>query len=291
MKNKIVVYMLLLVFLGCVSVSCERDPQFERGEYTFDNNELNYVNGFLIQWNKEDLSDNVKDVVREIVTTMVFVDGGTFTMGSYSGSGLSPEEMPAHSVSLSDFYIAKVTINQKQWTAIMGENPLWDESYGKGDEYPANFISYQQAQQFIDLLSQYSGLKFRMPTEAEWEYAACGGPYSNGFNYSGSNNPSLVAWSSENANTQMHPSALLQSNELGLYDMSGNLWEWCSDWYGSYTYNGGNDPTGPATGTKHVVRGGSFTYESYYCRCKARNCLPETNQSLAVGLRLVISAK
>jgi formylglycine-generating enzyme required for sulfatase activity len=296
MKNKIVICLVLSVLLAGIYVSCERDPQFVKGEYTYENNRLNYINGLLIQWGREDLSDDVKDAVREIVTSMVFVDGGTTSIGSYNNSGFPPEENPIHHVSLSDYYMSKVTINQKQWTAIMGENPLWDESYGKGDDYPANFTSYQQAQQFIDLLNQYSGLKFRMPTEAEWEYAACGGKHSDDYTYSGSNDADQVAWHRDNANGTMHPSAKLKANSLGMYDMSGNVWEWCSDWYGSYTGDDANNPiannpTGPASGTKRVVRGGSFTYEAKYCRCKARNCLPETNQSLAVGLRLAISAK
>lgn len=289
MKNKIVICLVLSVLLAGISVSCERDPQFVKGEYTYENNRLNYINGLLIQWGREDLSDDVKDAVREIVTSMIRVDGGTFTMGA--NNGLSSDENPAHNVFLFDYYMAEVTVTQKQWTAIMGENSLWNESYGKGDDYPANFISYQQAQQFIDLLSQYSGLKFRMPTEAEWEYAACGGKHSYDYTYSGSNDADQVAWHRDNASGTMHPSAKLKANSLGMFDMSGNVWEWCSDWYGSYTGEYANNPTGPASGTKRVVRGGSFTYEAKYCRCKARNCLPEANQSLAVGLRLVISAK
>lgn len=288
MKTKL--YILLTIVLSCVVFSCERDPQFVKGQYHYENQELIYVNGLLIQWSSDDLSDDIKDAVREIVASMIFVKGGSFTMGSNNSLSF-PDELPTHSVTLSDYYLAKVTITQKQWTAIMGENSLWSENYGKGDNYPANFISYGQAKQFIERLNEYSGMQFRMPTEAEWEYAACGGQQSQGFVYSGSNDANKVAWYRDNAGEKMHPSAMLSPNELGLFDMSGNLWEWCSDYYGNYTSESATNPTGPETGAKRVVRGGSFTYEMAFSRCKTRNYLPETNQSVAVGLRLAISAK
>ncbi len=279
--------LLLAIALCCVVVSCERDPDFVKGQYLYENQELTYVNGLLIQWGSDDLSVDVKDAVWEIVTSMVYVNGGTFSMGSENT--VYPNEHPVHNVTLSDYYLAKVTITQKQWDAIMGENSLWSENYGKGDNYPANFISYEQAKQFIKRLNDYSGLKFRLPTEAEWEYAACGGQQSQGYSYSGSNDANMVAWHRGNANGAMHPVAKRVPNELGLYDMSGNVWEWCSDWYGIYPTESVTNPTGPATGSKRVVRGGSFTYDAEFSRCKTRNYLPETNQSLAVGLRLAIS--
>lgn len=290
MKTRVLSTVILAVVLSLTTISCERDPQFVKGQYHYENQELTYVNGLLIQWSSDDLSEDIKDAVRDIVASMIFVEGGSFTMGS--DDTLYPDEQPIHDVTLLDFYLAKVTITQKQWTAIMGENPLWSENYGKGNDYPANFISYGQAKQFIERLNEYSGMQFRMPTEAEWEYAACGGKYSQttSYTYSGSNEVNEVAWHRENANGSMHPVAKLKPNELGLYDMSGNVWEWCSDWYGNYPSGSVTNPTGPSTGTKRVVRGGSFTYDAEYSRCKTRNCLSENNQSLAVGLRLAISA-
>lgn len=287
MKTKL--YILLTIVLSCVVFSCERDPQFVKGQYHYENQELIYVNGLLIQWSSDDLSDDIKDAVREIVASMIFVKGGSFTMGSNNSLSF-PDELPTHSVTLSDYYLAKVPITQKQWAAIMGENPLWSENYGKGDDYPANFISYGQAKLFIERLNEYSGMQFRMPTEAEWEYAACGGQSSNNYTYSGDNNVNAVAWYRDNAYGKMHLPASLKPNELGLYDMSGNVWEWCSDWYGNYSSVNVTNPTGPSTGTKRVVRGGSFTYEAVYSRCKTRNCLSENNQSLAVGLRLALTS-
>lgn len=284
--NPIAIVVLLLLSIS--SISCEKDPDFVKGQYLYQNQELICLNELLIQWSSDDISEDVKDAVREIVATMVLVQGGTFTMGTddeYS----SPDEQPVHKVTLSDYYLANVTVTQKQWAAIMGDNTLWDESYGKGDGYPANFISFEEVNHFIQKLNEYSGLRFRLPTESEWEYAACGGRHSQGFLYSGSNVPDEVAWHRGNADYKMHLSALLRPNELGLYDMSGNVWEWCSDYYGSYSTDDVTNPTGPATGTKRVVRGGSFTYDADYARCKARNCIAETNHSLAVGLRLAIS--
>ncbi len=291
MKNKIVICLVLSVLLAGIYVSCERDPQFAKGEYTYENNKLNYINGLLIQWGREDLSDDVKDAVREIVTSMVFVDGGTTSIGSYNNSGFPPEENPIHHVSLSDYYMSKVTINQKQWTAIMGENPLWDESYGKGDDYPANFTSYQQAQQFIDLLNQYSGLKFRMPTEAEWEYAACGGKHSDDYTYSGSNDADQVAWHRDNANGTMHPSAKLKANSLGMYDMSGNVWEWCSDWDGGRVYyekSPSKNPQGPENGWQRIQRGGAFNNNSDNCRVSIRGGYEPDSYGWMMGFRLAL---
>lgn len=302
MKNYRLLVAVLSIALTFATVSCD---DFDKGHYYYNDDNrpfsLEYVNGLLIQWGSDDLDPDVKEAVQEIVESMVYVPSGTFKMGSNK----KEDEKPRHDVSLSWFYMAKVTVTQKQWTAIMGEeNPLWSEDFGKGEDYPANFISYEQAQEFINRLNKYAGLtykmlygmQFRLPTEAEWEYAACGGRVSDGhtyivddYIYSGSDNADLVAWYRGNANGKMHISGELEPNRLGLYDMSGNVWEWCSDYYGGYTSGNSDNPTGPATGTKRVVRGGSFSYESDFCRCKARNSLPEKNQSVSVGLRLAVS--
>lgn len=287
-KNIIPVILIVIGLLGPF-VSCERDPEFVKGQYRYENEELTYINDLVVQWGSDELSDDVKNAVREIVTSMTFIEGGIFTMGS-SGDAFFSDEQPAHRVTVSDFYIANVTVTQKQWEALMGTNILWNDNFGKGDDYPANFVSYDQALLFISRLNKCSGLKFRLPTEAEWEYAAIGGRKSKGYDYSGSDEADNVAWHRGNAGSKMHPSSQLAPNELGLYDMSGNLYEWCSDWYGDYTQANETNPIGPLMGNKRVVRGGSFTYDAEFSRCKARNRLSETNQSVAVGLRLVISA-
>jgi len=290
MKTRDILFAICTWTLIAVAVSCEKDPKFSKGQYHYENQELTYINELVIRWGGENINDDIKEAVQDIVASMILVKGGSFTMGSDNSLSF-PDELPPHIVSLSDFYIGKLTITQKQWRTIMGENERWSDNYGKGDNYPANFISYEQAKLFIQRLNEYSGLEFRMPTEAEWEYAACGGQQSQGFTFSGSNEADRVAWSRENADGKMHPSAMLLPNELGLFDMSGNVWEWCSDYYGNYTSESVTNPAGPATGTKRVVRGGSFTYEKRYSRSKTRNYLPETNQSVAVGLRLAVSAK
>lgn len=296
-KMRTTKYILVIstLILSCIIISCDTDPYIKPGNYYYYYGNLDKINGMPIQWS-EDVSNEVKDAVLEIVANMLSVRGGDFEMGANDPTYV--EEMPAHTVTLSSYYISATTVTQKQWTAIMGnENPLWSESYGKGDDYPANFVSYEQAKQFIAVLNNYSGLKFRMPTEAEWEYAACGGNEHQGYIYSGSNNANEVAWHRGNADGKMHPVATLSPNKFGfgwhdkgLYDMSGNVWEWCSDWYGSYSASSATNPTGPATGKKRVVRGGSFTYDAEYARCKARNYLSPNNQSLAIGLRLAMDA-
>lgn len=289
MKKRIPILYFILFLIAVIAVSCEKDSYFDKGYYLYQNSKLypaDKVNDITIVWNDNDLPEDVKQTVLEIASSMVKIKGGVFEMGS-SESGIE-NESPVHSVSLSDYYLAKTTITQQQWQAIMGSHELWNAQYGKGDNYPANYISYTQALEFINKLNSYSNLRFRLPTEAEWEFAACGGTAPIDFLYSGSNNADAVAWHKDNSNNTMHPVAMLNHNELGLYDMSGNVWEWCFDYYGEYPNGHVNNPTGPSHGEKRVVRGGSFSYEASYSRCKCRNCLLETNNSFAVGLRLAM---
>ena len=287
MKALKIISVLLFMTIPLLFSSCERDPSIEKGNYLYEHRELLFVNGSPVQWSG-DATNEIKEMVWGILADMVKVEGGTFMMGSINSDYAN--ESPAHEVTLSDFYLSKVTVTQKQWRTIMGEDAMWNEQYGKGDDYPANYISYNQAVQFIEKLNHYSGLPFRMPTEAEWEYAALGGKYSQGFAYSGSHYANEVAWCRENASAKMHLPAKLKPNELGLYDMSGNLWEWCSDYYGNYSSGAQTNPAGPSTGSKRVLRGGSFTYNAVFARSKSRNSLPPTNQSLAVGLRLALES-
>lgn len=288
MKNKTYITIILTALLCCAVVSCEKDPDFTAGNYRYEHQELTFMNGLFIQWSSDNLSKEIKEAVTEIVSSMIFVKGGSYFMGT--DYPVFQDEAPAHKVTLSDFNIGRTTITQKQWAAIMGEPLNWNEVYGRGDAHPATLISYNDALLFIERLNSYSGLHFRLPTEAEWEFAAMGGKKSKGNEYSGSQNVNDVAWCRGNADGTTHPVALLQANELGLYDMSGNVWEWCSDYYGSYTAQESTNPTGPATGLKRVVRGGSFSYEAPYARCKTRNALKSNNVSFSTGLRLAHSA-
>ena len=201
---------------------------------------------------------------------MVFVKGGTFTMGATAeqGSDAESDEKPTHSVTVSDFYIGKYEVTQAQWKAVMGSNP----SYSKGDNLPVEWVSWNDIQEFITKLNAQTGKKFRLPTEAEWEYAARGGHKSKGYKYSGSNSISDVAWYGDNSSSKIHPVGQKSPNELGIYDMSGNVWEWCQDWYSSSAYSSSSqtNPTGPSSGSSRVLRGGSWNYSAGSCRVSLR---------------------
>ena len=188
---------------------------------------------------------------------MVKIQGGTFQMGATSeqGSDAYDLEKPVHSVTLSDYYIGQTEVTQELWQAVMGSNP----SYFTGDnQRPVESVSWDDCQEFIEKLNRLTGKNFRLPTEAEWEYAARGGNKSRGYKYSGSNNPDAVAWYDVNSGNKTHPVAQKQSNELGLYDMSGNVYEWCQDWYGDYSSNSQTNPIGASNGGFRVLRGGSY---------------------------------
>ncbi len=189
----------------------------------------------------------------------IFVQGGTFQMG-----GTESNEKPVHSVTIGDFYIGKTEVTQAQYKAVMGKNP----SYFKGDNLPVEQVSWNDAVEFCKKLSQKEGVTYRLPTEAEWEYAARGGNQSRGYEYSGSNNVGEVAEYEGNNNKSTKPVAGKKPNELGIYDMSGNVWEWCGDWYDSNYYKNSpsNNPTGPSSGSFRVYRGGSWCHDASRCR-------------------------
>ena len=218
---------------------------------------------------------------------MVYVSGGTFTMGATSeqGSDVYDNEKPTHSVTLSSYYICKYEVTQALWRAVMGSNP----SHFEGDNLPVECVSWNDCQTFIKRLNSYTGRDFRLPTEAEWEFAARGGNYSRHYKYSGSNYISDVAWYSDNSGNRTHPVGTKQANELGLYDMSGNVWEWCGDWYGSYSSYSQNDPTGPNSGSCRVLRGGGWDGSVRGCRSSFRRSdnAPGYRDN-GLGLRLVL---
>ena len=202
--------------------------------------------------------------------TMVYVQGGTFTMGctSEQGHDCYSNEEPAHSVTLSDYYIGETEVTQALWTAVMGRNP----SHRKGRNKPVESVSWNAAQEFCRKLSQQTGRTFRLPTEAEWEYAARGGNKSQRYKYSGSNTLSSVAWYGESKNSKTHPHPVKEKwpNELGLYDMSGNVWEWCQDLEGDYRGYSQTNPTGSSSGDSRVMRGGCSCSNAVGCRVASR---------------------
>ena len=213
------------------------------------------------------------------------VAGGTFSMGctSEQGGDCYGAEKPAHSVTLSDYYIGETEVTQALWRAVMGSNP----SYNKGDNLPVENVSWDDCQTFISKLNQLTGRNFRLPTEAEWEYAARGGSKSRGYKYAGSNNISDVAWYDGNSGSKTHPVKGKRPNELGLYDMSGNVWEWCSDWYGDYSGYSQTNPQGPSTGSHRLLRGGSWYYGARFCRVANRNYYAPDYRYFNIGFRLV----
>ena len=210
----------------------------------------------------------------------VLVQPGTFQMGSEN----SDREMPIHSVTISKpFYLGRYEVTQKQWRDVMGTNP----SRYQGDNHPVDSVSWNDAQDFIRKLNEKEGTtKYRLPTEAEWEFAARGGTQSHGYMYAGSNNETDVAVSGENAVNKSYPVGSKRPNELGIYDMSGNIYEWCSDWYGSYADSAQKDPKGPTSGTMHVLRGGSFHF-GHDCDVTVRFYYYPSSRSYVVGFRCV----
>lgn len=212
---------------------------------------------------------------------LAYVQGGTFAMGASAEqhADVRENEGPVHEVTLDDFYIGKYEVTQGQWTAVMGYNP----SGFQGDALPVENVSWQEIQDFLEKLSTATGKTYRLPTEAEWEYAARGGRMSEGFLYAGSNELASVAWFEDNAGSQTHPVGLKLPNELGLYDLSGNVWEWCQDVYGAYSAEAQTNPVGPDRGPGYVLRGGCLVSNTGFCRVTFRDY---NNPASRVGLRI-----
>ena len=239
----------------------------------------------------ETITENNSEIetfmVNGVSFEMVKVAGGTFQMGATSEQGKDAEddELPVHSVTLSDYYIGQTEVTQELWKAVMGSNP----SYFKGDnQRPVEKVNWNDCQEFIEKLNRLTGKNFRLPTEAEWEYAARGGNKSRGYKYSGSNNPDAVAWYDDNSGSKTHPVATKQSNELGLYDMSGNVYEWCQDWYGGYKSNSQTNPTGASKGSRRVLRGGSWGSSAGGVRVSDRDDYSPDYRDSNLGLRLAL---
>lgn len=223
---------------------------------------------------------------------MVFVQGGSFMMGCSSEQDhkCDDDETPVHQVRLSDYYIGKYELSQRQWSAVMGDSDSLSNpsEFSNCDNCPVEQVSWNDVQEFIKKLNQKTGKNYRLPTEAEWEYAARGGNQSKGYKYSGSNNSEDVGWYVNNSGRKTHPVGQKKANELGIYDMSGNVWEWCSDWYGSYSSVSQQNPQGPDSGTERVNRGGGCLSGERYARVSYRYTWDPDFKFNYLGFRLVL---
>ena len=237
---------------------------------------------------KADAAGNLTFTVKGVTFTMVKVEAGTFNMGATKEQGgyAFYDEKPAHRVTLTkDYYIGRTEVTQALWLAVMGSNP----SEFKGENLPITNVSWEDCRTFISKLDSLTGSHFRLPTEAEWEYAARGGNNSRGYKYSGSNRINDVAWYTSTTNDSgIKPVATKSANELGLYDMSGNVWEWCNDWYSRYSSSAQTDPTGASSGSYRVYRGGAWRYSAGLCRVSRRNTDKPGYQDYSLGLRLAL---
>ncbi|MGL4363808.1 MAG: formylglycine-generating enzyme family protein [Bacteroidales bacterium] len=225
--------------------------------------------------------------VKNIEFDMTFVQGGSFSMGctSEQGTDCDMDERPSHRVTLSDYYIGKYEVTQNLWEAVMEKN----HSYSKGDELPVENVSWLDCMEFIRRLNVLTRKKFRLPTEAEWEYAARGGRKSNGYKYAGSNNIKEVAWFWDNSTKVTRKVGSGKPNELGIYDMSGNVYEWCSDWAALYSSKSQINPKGPIVGTERILRGGSWYSPEENCRISLRFSNIPSNTYRNSGFRLALS--
>ena len=253
---------------------------------------------------QSDLNSNILPItVNGITFNMIKVDGGTFTMGATSEQQNSvDDEKPTHQVTLSSYYIGETEVTQALWKTVMWDNP----SKFRGDYLPVESVSWDDCQTFIGKLNSLSGKRFRLPTEAEWEFAARGGNKSNYTQYSGSSNIDDVAWYWRNSGIKYltgdwkwnkieknkcktRPVKTKKANELGIYDMSGNVDEWCQDWKGSYSSNVQSNPIGPDSGSERVFRGGSYETTAEFCRSSIRSDLSPGSRISTLGFRLALS--
>lgn len=219
---------------------------------------------------------------------MIAVEGSSFMMGATPGQGedACENEKPAHKVTVDDFLIGETEVTQELWFAVMGNNP----SHFKSDEgnYPVEIVSWYDVHVFIKKITAITGLHFRLPFEAEWEYAARGGKKSTNKIYSGSDDPEEVGWVNTNSNGSTHPVAIKKANELGIYDMTGNVLEWCEDWYGEYEDKELINPQGAIGGNEYVIRGGGWYNQVVNSRVSSRTKYPLTEIGADYGFRLAL---
>ena len=262
--------------------NCDMD-----GNGIIDVEDINAMINIILGLDNPEENEEVFDV-NGVKFKMVNVKGGTFTMGaSNEDSDAFPWEKPSHQVTLSSYSIGQTEVTQALWLAVMGSNPSGFTNDGNLQK-PVEKVSWDECQEFITKLNQMTGKTFRLPTEAEWEYAARGGNKSMSYKFAGSNTADDVAWYKDNSSSTTHTIASKTPNELGLYDMSGNVWEWCYDWYEEYANDAQTNPTGPASGTSRTCRGGCWLYAKDNCRLTYRASFNPTQKYTYIGLRLAM---
>lgn len=238
------------------------------------------------QWGDE--SERMTITVGDVSFVMLRVTGGSFTMGAVDDDEAYEWEMPAHDVTLSDFWMGETEVTQALWQAVMGDNP----SHFTGNlNCPVENVSWTSCHEFIDKLNEFSGMTFCLPTSAQWEFAARGGNKGRGYAYAGSDDVNKVAWFDENSGNTTHPVGQKDANELGLYDMSGNVHEWCQDWFEEYSDMPQTDPTGPEDGTYRILRGGCWSSTARRCRVSYFNFNQPWTTSPTLGLRLSLKTE
>lgn len=253
-------------------------------EYMLDENEI-----IEFKEEKDDFNNNsiITIKVGNVSFDMVKVEAGSFIMGCTDEQvgECDSDERPYHRVTITqDYYIGKFEVTQELYEAVMGVNP----SNWKAFDRPVENVSWNDAQEFCNELRRMTGRRFRLPTEAEWEYAARGGKKSTNAKYSGSSSVANVAWYDGNSGSQTHPVGRLRANELGIYDMSGNVWEWCYDWYGNYSSGSQTDPMGPGSGSDRVNRGGGWLIYAGHCRVSDRGSRTPSFRDDYLGFRVVL---
>ena len=288
---------MVLIRNNLLSFGCESDiivPERQTSLYsTLSNNSVKASFSWSCLGDFADSSLSLENNILSIHVTngvnieMVKVEAGTFMMGAtFEMESPWEDEKPVRQVTLArDYYMGKYEVTQVLWQAVMGSN----HSYFKGDNLPVERVSWNDCQEFIGKLNGMTGRKFRLPTEAEWEYAARGGKKSRGYQYSGNSQISDVAWYDGNSGLKTHPVGTKHANELGLYDMAGNVWEWCQDWYGSYSSSSQANSIINTGGSSRVYRGGSWFNVALCCRSSVRCNGPQDANYCYVGLRLALS--
>lgn len=268
LKSLIFIFSMLLVTTGVMAQRYNNKDESSLSSYP---NETYNVNG--------------------VAFTMVYVEGGTFFMGCSKAdvSDEDDEEAPEHQVTVSSFSIGKYEVTQELWEAVMGVNPSHFVFESDTKILPVEQVSWDDCQEFIHKLNALTGKKFRLPTEAEWEYAARGGNKSKHYKYAGSKKPK-VGWHHRNSKNTTHPVGMKKPNELGLYDMSGNVCEWCEDWYDSdyYKYSPQNNPCNTISSPYRIFRGGAWGTTARCSRVFHRMANTPSSHSFLVGLRLAL---